>query len=150
MNGDYKRVITEASHSIAHAILGQERGLKARVTTLDLDDGVRRHAWVDERIEAIDAGKVPAVLKPLKRQHTRTRNERLRQLIGYVTKFQDAMHYDQIADAAPYIRRHELLQHSRRSTRSMSCILFPVARVRMTTRHCRGRHFLERFSLSSL
>jgi hypothetical protein len=57
-------------------------------------DGVRRHAWVDERIEAIDAGRVPAVLKRLKRQHTRTGSERLRQLIGYLTKFQDAVHYD--------------------------------------------------------
>ena len=56
--------------------------------------GSKRQAWVDKHMNDIDAGRVLSVIKRLKTHHRRAANERLRQLIGYITKFKDAVHYE--------------------------------------------------------
>ena len=56
--------------------------------------GSKRQAWVDKHMNDIDAGRVLSVIQRLKTHHRRAANERLRQLIGYITKFKDAVHYE--------------------------------------------------------
>jgi hypothetical protein len=52
-----------------------------------------RKKWVNSRLELIEAGKIPQVLDELKQDYAATSLERIRQLTGYIQKFQDAIDY---------------------------------------------------------
>lgn len=53
----------------------------------------QRRRWVAEKMERISAGQVVAVIKGLKRK--RAKCERVRCLVEYLTRFQDAVSYDE-------------------------------------------------------
>lgn len=55
--------------------------------------GGRAAAWVDSYLQQIDDGHVSDTLARLQAQQRRRKNDRLRQLIGYVKRFRDAVHY---------------------------------------------------------
>lgn len=55
--------------------------------------GACAEAWVDGHMHDIDDGHVGDVLARLRLEQRRRRKGRLRQLIGYVKKFHDAVHY---------------------------------------------------------
>ena len=53
-----------------------------------------RHQWVHSKLDEISAGNVQEVLEDLETQNTTEPNDRLRQFIGYLTRFKDAVDYD--------------------------------------------------------
>jgi len=56
--------------------------------------GKEREQWVEKKIACIDAGEVEAVLDQLREEYSGKPHDRLRQLIGYVERFRDAIHYE--------------------------------------------------------
>lgn len=53
----------------------------------------KRKSWVEDKMARISAGRVPEVITELKRQ--RRPCDRLRRLTAYLTRFQDAVFYDE-------------------------------------------------------
>jgi hypothetical protein len=53
-----------------------------------------QHQWVHSRLDTISKGHAREVLKQLRVQNTSEPNDRLRQFIGYLIRFQDAVNYD--------------------------------------------------------
>jgi hypothetical protein len=58
-----------------------------------------QHQWVHSRLDAISKGHVEEILEELETQYATTPNDRLRQFIGYLTRFQDAVHYDHFKES---------------------------------------------------
>jgi hypothetical protein len=56
-------------------------------------EGAARHAWVSDRLEQFWAGEVDQVLAAWQQHHEDDPNERLRQLIDHVTRFEDSVDY---------------------------------------------------------
>jgi hypothetical protein len=56
-------------------------------------EGAARHAWVSDRLEPFWAGEVDQVLAAWQQHHEDDPNERLRQLIDHVTRFEDSVDY---------------------------------------------------------
>jgi hypothetical protein len=59
-------------------------------TALELE-GPARHAWVSGQLDRFWAGEVDEVLEAWKQRHEDDPNERLRQLIDQVTRFEDCV-----------------------------------------------------------
>jgi hypothetical protein len=53
-----------------------------------------RPGWVKPRVEAISDGNVEDVLRELEEENDKNPNERLKRLIGYIKRFNDALDYD--------------------------------------------------------
>ncbi len=53
-----------------------------------------RRGWVEPRIRTISDGNVEAVLKELEEENDKNPNKRLKRLIGYINRFDDALDYD--------------------------------------------------------
>lgn len=61
-----------------------------------------RKAWVEPRLRSISRGNVEIVLTELKDLYETESNERLRQLIGYIGRFREAVNYNKFkADDYP-------------------------------------------------
>lgn len=61
-----------------------------------------RKAWVEPRLRSISRGNVEIVLRELKDLYETESNERLRQLIGYIGRFREAVNYNKFkADDYP-------------------------------------------------
>jgi hypothetical protein len=58
-------------------------------------EGEERKNWVDHHLHRIDAGQVDQVLEEFRDEHAKTDLDRLRQLIQYIERFQDAVHYEE-------------------------------------------------------
>jgi hypothetical protein len=56
-------------------------------------EGVARHAWVSEQLDQFWAGEAHQVLKNWQARQERDPEERLRQLIDHVTRFEDCVDY---------------------------------------------------------
>jgi len=56
-------------------------------------EGAARHAWVSDHLEQFWAGEVDQVLAAWQQHHEDAPNERLRQLIDHVTRFEDSVDY---------------------------------------------------------
>jgi hypothetical protein len=54
----------------------------------------QQHQWVHSRLDEISKGHVQDILEDLETQNATEPNERLRQFIGYLTRFRDAVDYD--------------------------------------------------------
>lgn len=61
-------------------------------SALALEDA-SRHAWVSEHLERFWVGDVDQVLEAWQERHEEEPNERLRQLIDHVTRFEDSVDY---------------------------------------------------------
>ena len=61
-------------------------------TALELE-GSARHAWVSDHLNRFWAGEVDQVLETWQECHENTPNERLRQLIDHVKRFEDSVDY---------------------------------------------------------
>lgn len=61
-------------------------------TALELE-GSSRHAWVSGYLDQLWAGEVDQVLEAWQQRHEDAPNERLRQLIDHVTRFEDCVDY---------------------------------------------------------
>ena len=61
-------------------------------TALELE-GSSRHAWVSGYLDQLWAGEVDQVLQAWQQRHEDAPNERLRQLIDHVTRFEDCVDY---------------------------------------------------------
>ncbi len=57
-----------------------------------------QHQWVHSRLNEISAGNVQQVLGGLAAQNAAEPNDRLRQFVGYLTRFQDAVDYDRFKE----------------------------------------------------
>lgn len=53
-----------------------------------------RGAWVEPRLKSISCGNAETVLKELEELNADSPNDRLRRLIGYISRFVDALHYN--------------------------------------------------------
>lgn len=54
----------------------------------------QRHQWVHAKLDKISAGNAQEVLEDFRAQNATEPNDRLRQFIGYLTRFKDAVDYD--------------------------------------------------------
>lgn len=61
-------------------------------------EGEARDAWVRKHMGLIDGGRVHEALSLLRDEQKRRRKPRLRQLINYLFRFQDAVHYQRYRD----------------------------------------------------
>lgn len=66
--------------------------LSDTATALELEGSVR-HAWVSDYLDQFWAGEVEQVLAAWRQRHEDEPNERLRQLIDHVTRFEDGVDY---------------------------------------------------------
>lgn len=57
-----------------------------------------RGEWVNPRLEAICNGETEKVRRELEEEYARNSNDSLRRLIGYVTRFHDAMNYNEFRE----------------------------------------------------
>ena len=76
--------ILDKSHLISH--------LSETAEALGFEES-QRQRWVDEKLARISAGEVQSVIKELRRK--RRKCARLKCLIGYLERFQDAVWYDE-------------------------------------------------------
>jgi hypothetical protein len=58
----------------------------------------QQRQWVHAKLDRMSEGHAGEVLKELKVQNTTEPNDRLRQFIGYLTRFQDAVDYDRFKE----------------------------------------------------
>ena len=58
----------------------------------------QQHQWVHANLDQISQGHVQDVLGDLVALNTTEPNDRLRQFIGYLTRFEDAVHYDRFKE----------------------------------------------------
>lgn len=61
-------------------------------------DEEQQRQWVHAKLGRISEGHAGAVLKELKGQNRTEPNDRLRQFIGYLSRFEDAVHYDRFRE----------------------------------------------------
>lgn len=54
----------------------------------------QRTAWVESRLQQIDQGRASAVIKQLRREEQQQTVDRRRQLVGYLERFEQCLHYD--------------------------------------------------------
>lgn len=66
-------------------------------SALGLNEEQQRQ-WVHARLEGISRGHAGEILKELKVQNTNAPNDRLRQFIGYLSRFKDAVDYDRFKE----------------------------------------------------
>jgi hypothetical protein len=58
----------------------------------------QQHQWVHSKLGEISKGHVQDILEDLKTQNATEPNDRLRQFIGYLTRFEDAVDYDRFKE----------------------------------------------------
>ncbi len=57
-----------------------------------------RLLWVNKYLSKIEKGKIEKVILDLREEYSHTANDRLRQLIGYIVRFQDNISYNEYKD----------------------------------------------------
>jgi hypothetical protein len=57
-----------------------------------------RPKWVNPRIKAISNGEVEETMQELKEEYERNPNERLKRLLGYIERFNDALNYNEFKE----------------------------------------------------
>jgi hypothetical protein len=80
----------EAQYILDHPHLKSQ--LYETASALELE-GPARHAWVSDQLDRFWAGEVAQVLETWQQRHEDDPNERLRQLIDHVTRFEDSVDY---------------------------------------------------------
>jgi hypothetical protein len=58
----------------------------------------QQHQWVHAKLDEVSAGHAEEVLEDLDTQNRTEFNDRLRQFIGYLKRFQDAVHYNEFKE----------------------------------------------------
>ena len=61
-------------------------------------DKKERVKWVEERIRKISNGEVEVIIKELEEQHKKNTIFRVKRLIGYLTRFSDALDYNRFKE----------------------------------------------------
>ena len=61
-------------------------------------DKKERVKWVEERIRKISDGEVEVIIKELEEQHKKNTISRVKRLIGYLTRFSDALNYNRFKE----------------------------------------------------
>ncbi len=60
--------------------------------------GNERREWVKSHLKAISEGKVEQIKKEFENEYEQNDNDRLRQLIGYLSRFSNNVHYDKFKE----------------------------------------------------